>query len=244
MCKHDNLSSSLCGRVVRAAVRDFHRHYPSSDIADEREDAGEKPMKLSGAFTILELLIVVAIIGVLAGILLAAFHTVRERSKVTTCLSNLRQIGMALALYRQDYNGVDAVSGQEMEYWQLGVPSFSQFEQFRRQYVKDDRVFHCPGYFGWIDPFTYAGLPLQRVNTYQWCVESEDMPVPEEQRFAKRVARMGDRVVVCICEVHNPPASLDAPSTARKRVNILRLSQQVESKWVPLRSTVVEVEGW
>lgn len=199
-------------------------------------------MRRVEAFTILELLMVIAIISVLAGILLVAFHAARERSKLTACLSNLRQIGTALSLYRQDYDGADAIAGREMEYWQLGLPSFSQFEQFRRQYVKDDRVFHCPGYFGWIDPFTYAGLPLQRVNTYQWCVESEDMPVPGEHRFAKRVARMGDRVVVCICEVHNPPAPLDAPSTARKRVNILRLSQQVESKWVPLRSTVVE--GW
>lgn len=197
-------------------------------------------MRRVEAFTILELLIVIAIIGVLAGILLVAFHAARERSKLTVCLSNLKQIGTALNLYRQDYDGADAIPRQEMEYWQLGLPAFSQFEQFRRQYVKDDRVFHCPGYFGWIDPFTYVGLPLQRVTTYQWCVDSQDMPVPEEQRFAKRVARMADRVVVCICEVHNTPASLDAPSTARKRVNILRLSQQVESKWVPLRSTVME----
>lgn len=116
-------------------------------------------MRRWGAFTILELLIVAAIIGVLAGILLVAVHAARERSRVTTCLSNLRQIGMALGLYRQDYNGTDAIPGQEMEYWQLGLPSFSQFEQFRKQYVKDERIFHCPGYFGWIDPFTYAGLP-------------------------------------------------------------------------------------
>jgi prepilin-type N-terminal cleavage/methylation domain-containing protein len=193
-------------------------------------------MRRPDAFSVLELLIVVAIIGVLAGILLVVFHAVREHSKMASCLSNLRQIGIALNLYRQDYGGIDAIPGQEMKYWQLGLPAFRHLEQFREGYVKDQRVFHCPGYFGWIDPFTYVGLPLHRVITYQWCID-DDMPTGEASGFSARLAEMGEMVPICICEVHNRPARPEAPSSLRKRVNILRLNQQVVSTWVPIRST-------
>ncbi len=55
------------------------------------------------AFTLIELLIVVAIIGLLAAILFPAFNRVRALGRRTTCASNLKQIGIALEQYAQDY---------------------------------------------------------------------------------------------------------------------------------------------
>ena len=55
------------------------------------------------AFTVIELLVVVAILSVLAAILFPALARVRAEAKRTACIANLRQIGLALGMYREDY---------------------------------------------------------------------------------------------------------------------------------------------
>ncbi|RRJ97439.1 prepilin-type N-terminal cleavage/methylation domain-containing protein [Opitutaceae bacterium TAV4] len=57
------------------------------------------------AFTLVELLTVIAIIGILAGILIPTVATVREKGRTAACMSNLRQVGISLTTYAADNKG-------------------------------------------------------------------------------------------------------------------------------------------
>ncbi len=61
-------------------------------------------MRFNRAFTLIELLVVIAIIAILAAILFPVFSQVKEAAKGTACLSNMKQIGLSLTMYQQDYD--------------------------------------------------------------------------------------------------------------------------------------------
>lgn len=107
------------------------------------------------AFTLIELLIVIAIVALLAAILFPVFAQVREKARQTTCASNLHQLGLALKMYADNYDDTWTASTYPNA---LGVGSDRYWNDAIFSYVKNRRVYYCPS-----DPDA-----AERETSYSW----------------------------------------------------------------------------
>ena len=93
-------------------------------------------IKKKSAFTLIELLVVIAIIAILAAILFPVFARARENARRSSCTSNLKQIGLGIIQYTQDYD--EAFPLRSISNGYGGV--FVQIQP----YLKSAQILQCP----------------------------------------------------------------------------------------------------
>jgi prepilin-type N-terminal cleavage/methylation domain-containing protein/prepilin-type processing-associated H-X9-DG protein len=101
------------------------------------------------AFTLIELLVVIAIIAILASILFPVFGRARENARRTSCLSNIKQLGLGMIQYMQDYDDMYPMHANEAPTPTTGL----RWPQMMDPYVKSTQVYNCPNR----SDFTYNG---------------------------------------------------------------------------------------
>lgn len=96
-------------------------------------------------FTLIELLVVIAIIAILAAILFPVFAQAREKARATACLSNLKQGGLAYAMYTQDYDETTPLQNSPAVKDASGnYISGGYWFQLIQPYIKNWQMMQCP----------------------------------------------------------------------------------------------------
>jgi len=104
-------------------------------------------MRKPSGFTLIELLVVIAIIAILAAILFPVFAQAREKARQTSCLSNTKQLGLALNMYVQDYDE-HCVLNNDNTWFEKPVGSgffyINTWMSLIQPYIKNAGVYVCP----------------------------------------------------------------------------------------------------
>jgi prepilin-type N-terminal cleavage/methylation domain-containing protein/prepilin-type processing-associated H-X9-DG protein len=99
--------------------------------------------RTSKGFTLIELLVVIAIIAILAAILFPVFARARENARRTSCLSNLKQVGLGIMQYVQDYDERYPIYRVAASASNYDFKPYGWVESIE-PYVKSKQLFQCP----------------------------------------------------------------------------------------------------
>jgi len=128
----------------------------------------DRPLRTrSFGFTLIELLVVIAIIAILAAILFPVFAQAREKARATSCLSNQKQIGLAIMQYAQDYDETFplsefAVGGWYT--WENAVNPYVKAGDTIGTYSRTAAIWSCPSFAHSEEFEQYKGLD----NVFAW----------------------------------------------------------------------------
>ncbi len=108
-----------------------------SSLQVGRLKARKMGSRRKNGFTLIELLVVIAIIAILAAILFPVFARARENARRASCGSNLKQIGLGILQYTQDYD-------ERMPRNDSGSTGVGTWVDTLQPYIKSDQLFVCP----------------------------------------------------------------------------------------------------
>jgi prepilin-type N-terminal cleavage/methylation domain-containing protein/prepilin-type processing-associated H-X9-DG protein len=115
---------------------------PGVDARPNQEETMQRLSQRRG-FTLIELLVVIAIIAILAAILFPVFAQARDKARQTACLSNIKQLGMALITYVQDYDEMlPHHAGDPANF--LSPTVVSNWARAIQPYAKSTGIYTCP----------------------------------------------------------------------------------------------------
>lgn len=196
------------------------------------------------AFTLIELLTVIAIIGILAAILIPVVGTVREKSRQSVCISNLREIGRGIHLYAMDHNDGLPPSNDPTRGTigpNLGTRGVirlvaSPVGAGDTDYIDTAEIFFCPSLthpnFN-REPGRFAGPTEGRIG-YHWIW----LPRPNNTELDNTdlgSEKLNNAVLV---DVYRGTTDWPHPSS----INVLRVGGHVTQ--VPLNTPGLDVQNW
>lgn len=97
--------------------------------------------KARKGFTLIELLVVIAIIAILAAILFPVFARARENARRSSCQSNLKQVGLGILQYTQDYDETYPLEGRAVPSELNNITGWAYVIQ---PYIKSEQLYQCP----------------------------------------------------------------------------------------------------
>jgi prepilin-type N-terminal cleavage/methylation domain-containing protein/prepilin-type processing-associated H-X9-DG protein len=196
-------------------------------------------------FTLIELLVVIAIIAILAAILFPVFARAREKARQTSCLSNTKQIMLAILQYAQDYDEMlpyGQVDGAPVTY---AIRSIYDGTSALSPYIKNGQIGVCPSNiaypcgYGW----NYPHMPYRTVYAGGQSLAAYNYPA-EQMVFCD-----SNSYVWVYCPIHYPAWSdgycrvsnrhndgancgyLDGHSKWDKQISLLDTSAANQRRW-------------
>jgi prepilin-type N-terminal cleavage/methylation domain-containing protein/prepilin-type processing-associated H-X9-DG protein len=119
-------------------------------------------------FTLIELLVVIAIIAILAAILFPVFAQAREKARTASCQSNLKQFGVAMRMYTDDYDGIYVPSWMYPNGWD-NCPRYT-WADLIQPYVKNHQILVCPSAAQLRFPENGVCPAFRNCSQIQYCV--------------------------------------------------------------------------